>query len=118
MRAPWPHWHLLTFSGPSGGEARGIVDIMAIRKDHGPPRTGRKRGDDFQIVLVQVKGGFAAKPTGEDAKRLRAVARHHRASQVLLATWKKGTAARFFSLRRKRNGDDWLEVNDLKTIFC
>jgi hypothetical protein len=32
-------------------------------------------------------------PTEEDGHRLRIVARHHRAQQVLLATWKKGTAA-------------------------
>ena len=73
----------------------------------------------FQIILIQVKGGYAAKPTAEDGKRLRAVARCHRAREVLLATWKKGRAARFFSLRTKAvNGtDDWLEVADLKAIF-
>jgi hypothetical protein len=118
LRKPWPRWHLLTFSGPKRSEARGVVDLVAIRKDHGPPRAGMKRGDTFQVILIQVKGGYAAKPTVEDAVRLRAVARHHRAHIVLLATWKKGTAARFFSLRRKLNGDAWLEVDDLKTIFC
>ncbi len=114
-RAPWPRWHFVTFSGPGGGDARGVVDLLAIRKDHGAPRTGTKRGDAFQMVLIQVKGGYAAKPTAEDAKRLRVVARYHRARDVLLATWKKGKAVRFFSLRR--GTENWREVDDLKSIF-
>jgi hypothetical protein len=23
---PWPHWHLLSFTGPGGRESRGVVD--------------------------------------------------------------------------------------------
>jgi hypothetical protein len=115
-RAPFPRWHLLTFSGPDGGESRGVVDMIAIRKDHSTPRIGLKRGDTFQIILIQVKGGYAAKPTAEDGKRLRIVARRHGACGVLLATWKKGTAARFFSLGR-RSPDEWAEVGDLRTVF-
>jgi len=119
--APFPHWHLLTFAGPQGGEARGIVDLIAIRKDHGAPPNGLKRGDTFHIILIQVKGGHAARPTVEDGKRLRIVARQHHASRVLLASWKKGTAAKFFSLRSRasaRSADDWVEVADLKAVFC
>jgi len=117
--APFPRWHLLTFAGPDGGESRGVVDLIAIRKDHAPPRIGLKRGDTFQIILIQVKGGYAAKPTAEDGKRLRIVARRHGACGVLLAAWKKGTAARFFSLRPKAiaGADDWIEVPDMKAIF-
>jgi hypothetical protein len=110
---PFPRWHLLTFAGRDGGESRGVVDMLAIRKDHSEPYPGTKRGDLFQIILIQVKGGFAAKPTAEDGKRLKIVARRHGACGVLLATWKKGTAARFFSLRRER----WNEVSDLKAVF-
>jgi hypothetical protein len=91
----FPHWHLLTFAGPNRGESRGVVDMLAIRKDHREPYPGTKRGDLFQIVLIQVKGGFAPKPTAEDRKRLQIVARRHGAVGVLLATWKKGTAAKF-----------------------
>src|ERR1700724_2470304 len=92
--APFPHWHLLTFAGPGGRESRGVVDMIAIRKDHSTPRNGLKRGDVLQIILIQVKGGSAANPTAEDAKRLRIVARRHGACDVLLAAWKKGKAAR------------------------
>jgi len=117
-KAPFPRWHLLTFAGPDGGESRGVVDMLAIRKDHAPPRIGLKRGDTFQVILIQVKGGYAAKPTAEDGKRLRIVARHHGACAVLLAAWKKGKAARFFSLRSNATEkDDWAEVTDLKRVF-
>jgi hypothetical protein len=114
---PFPHWHLLAFSGPKRNEARGVVDLIAIRKDHGLPRSGTRRGDTFQIILIQVKGGYAAMPTADDAKRLRAVARHHRACRILLAAWKKGKAARFFSLHRKLDHHYWHEVENLKPIF-
>jgi hypothetical protein len=118
-RAPYPRWHLLSFCGPEGGESRGVVDLIAIRKDHATPSNGSKRGDSFQIILIQVKGGYAAKPTIEDATRLRAVARRHCARTVLLAAWKKGKAARFYSLPAKpREGDtDWTEIHDLKSVF-
>lgn len=117
--APFPRWHLLTFAGPDGGESRGVVDMLAIRKDHSEPPLGAKRGDLFQLILIQVKGGYAAKPTAEDGKRLRLVARRHGACGVLLAAWKKGRAARFFSLRPKAiaGKDDWAEVQDLKAVF-
>jgi hypothetical protein len=65
--------------------AGGVVDLIAIRKDYGKPLVGTKRGGGFQIILIQVEGGRAAMPTTEDGHRLRAVARHHRARQVLLA---------------------------------
>jgi hypothetical protein len=97
----------------------GVEDLIAIRKDHGKPLVGTKRGDGLQIILIQVKGGRAAMPTAEDGHRLRAVARHHRARQVLLATWTKGKAARFFQLR-KRPAEalgDWIAVEDLNSIF-
>jgi hypothetical protein len=116
---PWPRWHFLSFSGPDGGESRGVVDLIAIRKHHGVPYAGTKRGDTFQIILIQVKGGYAARPTSEDGERLRIVARRHGASQVLLAVWKKGSAARFFSLCSKRSQrvSDWMEVRDLQEVF-
>ncbi len=112
-------WQLVTFLGPAGGESRGVVDMLAIRKDHGSPPRDMKKGDKFRIVLIQVKGGGAAKPTDEDARRLRAVARHHGAHQVLLAEWRKGRAARFLRLRLKpgRHFLRWAAVRDVDLIF-
>lgn len=117
--APFPRWRFVSFAGPDGGESRGAVDLVAIRKDHSECK-GLKRGDAFQIILIQVKGGYAAKPTAEDGIRLRTVARLHHARGVLLASWKKGAAAKFYTLRPKAamGQGDWVEVEDLKPIFC
>ena len=109
----------MTFCGTAGGESVGVVDLMTVRKDHGKPHPGTKRGDNFQIILIQVKGGSAPMPTVEDGNRLRAVARRHRARGVLLAAWTKGKAARFFRLRRNQVKalGDWIEVEDLNSVF-
>jgi hypothetical protein len=110
-------WQLVTFCGKSGGESVGVVDLLAIRKDHAEPTRGSRRGDALQIILIQVKGGKAAKPTLEDAARLRMVAKRHGARHVLLATWKKGTAARFFRLRRASAREPWTEITKLDSVF-
>lgn len=110
-------WQLVTFCGKAGGESIGVVDLLAVRKDHGNPIPGTKRGDNFQIILIQVKGGSAAMPTSEDALRLRAVAKRHRARHVLLASWKRGTAVKFFRLRRTKSARQWAEVLALDYIF-
>jgi len=110
-------WQLVTFCGKAGAESGGIVDLLAIRKDHGLPTVGGRPGDALQIILIQVKGGSAAKPTREDAARLRIVATRHAARDVLLATWKKGRAARFFRLRRASAREAWAEITNLDSVF-
>jgi hypothetical protein len=113
-------WQFVTFLGKSGAESAGIVDMLAIRKDHNAPVGAMRRGDALKIILIQVKGGTAATPTWDDAKRLRAVAKRHGACDVLLATWKKGTGTRFFRLRRVSATDwtdPWKPVNDLDSVF-
>jgi hypothetical protein len=106
-------WQLVTFTGKSGGESVGVIDLLAIRKHHGRPRPGMRRGDALQAVLIQVKGGRSAMPTAEDAKRLRAVARYHRAKQILLAVWKPGKQVASY----RPKGAGWAAVNDLEAIF-
>jgi hypothetical protein len=54
-------------------------------------------------------------PTKLDAQRLRAVARRHRASRVLLAIGKKGKSVQFFELRR--GSPEWQKVSDLESEF-
>ncbi len=112
-------WQLVTFCGKAGGESRGVVDLLAVRKDHGKPIAGTKRGDTLQIILIQVKGGSAAMPTTEDGKRLRAVAKRHHARNILLAIWKRGSAVRFFSYRPRatEKAKEWIEVADLVAVF-
>jgi hypothetical protein len=118
-KAPWPQWHLLTFGGRKGGESTGVVDMVAIRKDHRKPYPGTKRGDTFQIILIQTKGGSSARPTVKDGIRLRTVAQRHAACGILLAAWKKGKSAQFFSLSAKAGNaeKEWTEVSDLAEIF-
>jgi hypothetical protein len=112
-------WQLVTFCGEKGAESVGVVDLVAMRKDHRKVPPGMKRGDALQIVLIQVKGGQASMPTEEDGHRLRAVARRHRARAVLLFTWKKGKPPQFFRLRPSASGTarDWVAVTDIKPIF-
>lgn len=78
-----------------------------------------KRGDELQIVVIQVKGGSAAKPTAEDERRLHVVAKRLRARHVLLATWQKGRAAQFFKLQPGKTApfQKWTKITDLDAIF-
>jgi hypothetical protein len=113
-------WQLVTFVGPSGGESVGIVDLMAIRKNHAHCEPPAKRGDSFQIVLIQVKGGSAPFPTADEVKRLRLVGRTYRAKAILLAQWKRGTQVRFYCLRKGlalKPADYWSELDSLAAVF-
>ena len=98
-------WQLVAFTGPSGRESRGVVDILAIRKNHSTAPDGLKRGDLFEMVLLQIKGGGARWPTWGDVERLRKVARHHKAKSVVLAELKPGRQPTFFRLNRSRPMD-------------
>ena len=83
-------WKLVEFGGLTGSESRGIVDILAIRKDHKLHPKGLKHGDCFEIVVIQTKGGSAPRPTDDDISRLIRVAKIYRAKAVVLAEWKRG----------------------------
>jgi hypothetical protein len=100
-------WNLVDFGGKTTAEARGIVDLIAIRKDHRRDSPGLKRGDLFEIVLIQTKGGSASRPKPEDVARLRKVARHHRAGAVVLAEWKRGEHLKLSKL----SGSRWEPVS-------
>ncbi len=100
-------WNLVDFGGKTKSEARGIVDLIAIRKDHRQDSPGLKRGDLFEIVLIQTKGGSAARPTADDVARLKNVARYHRARAIILAEWRRGEQLELFKL----NGSFWHSVS-------
>jgi len=112
-------WQLVSFVGVCGGESRGIVDMIAVRKDHQRIERGLKRGDALELVLIQVKGGGAAAPTSDDAARMRVVARLHGARSVLLARWTKGAQARFYELSLWGRGSEpvWSEIERIEDIF-
>jgi hypothetical protein len=86
--------------GPAGRESAGIVDLMAIRKNHAKFDSRFKRGDLFEIILIQIKGGGARRPKREDIQRLRAVAKHYKARDVVLAEWIKESHLKFYKLGR------------------
>lgn len=95
-------WNLVDFGGATKPESRGIVDLIAIRKNHRLDRPGLKRGDLFEIVLIQSKGGSARRPTAEDVDRLKRVARYYKASVVDLAEWRRGESQKLFKLKGSR----------------
>lgn len=78
-------WRLVEFGGKNGHESKGVVDMIAIRKDYKTIADGGHIGDLLDIVLIQVKGGNSPLPKTPDIERLNAVKEHHRASKVVLA---------------------------------
>lgn len=99
-----PFWHVINFLGAGKQESAGIIDLLAIRKDHGkagalPP------GDGFEIILVQVKGGKAKNPSVSDVQRMEAVAQRYGAKAVILSSWKRGAAPEFRILSKSVWGD-------------
>jgi hypothetical protein len=99
-------WRFVSFRGASGGEWRGVVDVLGIRKDTSKADLELlKSGDLFDIVLVQMKGGSARLRSAAEIRRLRAVARRYRARNVILFTWQRGAGCAFKKLGR---GTEWL----------
>ena len=108
-----PFWHVVNFLGPNKAESRGIVDLLAIRKNHNEHELPLKRGDLFEMILIQVKGGSAKRPSSDERDRLRTVAKHYGAKTIVLSEWKKGSKARFFKLE----ADEWGNEIDPATVF-
>jgi hypothetical protein len=97
---PTRRWQLVSFPGPAGRESVGIVDVMAIRKNHAKSSSKFRRGDLFEIILIQIKGGGARRPKMDDIQRLRAVGNRYNARDVVLAEWVKKSHLRFYKLGR------------------
>lgn len=91
-------WQLVSFEGPKGGESRGIVDFIAIRRDHKTSEKPLKKGDLFEIILIQAKGGSAPKPSTEEILRLSKVGEYYHAKRIILSVWQKGKAPTLYSL--------------------
>jgi len=104
-------WQILDFCGKNGSEAVGIVDLMAIRKDHKNEGFGHKRGDLFEIVLIQTKGGSAPAPTEQDIERLSLVA-HRYGARAIMSVWRQKEELALYELE----GKQWKPVSP-KEIF-
>jgi hypothetical protein len=116
---PIRRWQLVGFPGPAGRESAGIVDLLAIRKNYSKTETPFKRGDLFEIILIQIKGGGANRPDKHEIRRLSAVAKYYNAKDVVLAEWVKGNRLRFYWLINPRVDPKkaWDEV-DPGVLFC
>lgn len=94
-------WRFVSFRGVAKGEWRGCVDVIAIRKDTSLPiDRGLKRGDLFDIILIQIKGGSARGPTHKDCARLCRVADLYGAMAIVQFQWRKGISSMFLELDR------------------
>jgi hypothetical protein len=93
-------WHFVSFEGKGGGESRGIVDFIAIRRDHNYSDNQSKIGDYFEIILIQVKGGSARKPTPDDIDRLSIIGKYYHAKRIILSSWHKGKSLVFCELKK------------------
>lgn len=111
-------WRIAAFTGPAGAESAGVVDLVAMRRCYLPS----SRGDFFEMLFIQVKGGGAPRPKLADLQRLRRTAAHHRATAVILCEWKKGDRLAVYRLRRGRAletvRDAWVEIDDPAEFFC
>jgi hypothetical protein len=98
-------WRFVSFRGTGGGEWRGIVDLIGIRKNtRKSDRSSLKSGDLFDIVLIQLKGGSAPPPSAAEILRLKVVAKRYHAKSIILFTWHRGEGCTFRTLR----GTRWL----------
>jgi hypothetical protein len=102
-------WRLVSFRGFGGGEWRGVVDVVAIRKSTTTPsRVELKAGDLFDIILIQMKGGHARRPDLAERRRLAAVGKEYKARAVVLFEWTRGERTQFSVLNRAL---DWEPVS-------
>ena len=99
-----PFWHVINFLGEKKQESAGIIDLLAIRKDHSKT-SSLPKGDGFDVILVQVKGGKAKNPSATDVQRMEDVASRYGAKAVVLSSWKKGAAPELRILSNSVWGD-------------
>jgi len=98
-------WQIVSFFGHEGRESRGIVDLLAIRRDHKSSKTKEKPlkiGDLFEIILVQVKGGGARMPSKKDRQRMHKVCDYYHAKEIVLASWKGTKLPVLYSLGKSK----------------
>jgi hypothetical protein len=97
-------WQLVSFDGKQGSESTGIVDFIAIRKNHNPDNYLKsnnhplKSGDYFELILIQAKGGSASMPTTYDNLRLSKIGKYYHAKRIILSNWQKGKTLTLYRL--------------------
>jgi hypothetical protein len=90
------------------------VDVIAIRKDTSHSNHELlKSGDLFDIILIQMKGGGARRPTAIEIQPLKAVARRYHAKEIVLFAWKRREGCDFYKLTQRGS---WIQ-SSAKEIF-
>ena len=108
-------WRLVSFRGRRGGESRGVVDVLAVRRrTRGGAEYGLRSGDLFEFILVQLKGGDAREPSDSDVVRLRTVAGQIGATRVVLYSWKDKARSTYQIL----DADGWAECVSARVAFA
>ena len=104
-------WKFVSFRGPHKRESAGIVDLLAIRRN-----TTQKPNDLFEFIIIQAKGGTAAKSKlkPEHFKRLKKVKDHYKALAIVYFRWnKEKRICKFYVLDDKGN----YQEHSCKDIF-
>lgn len=78
-------WHVINFLGAGKQESGGIIDLFDFSKDHSMT-SSLPRGDGFEIILAQVRGGSTRNPSSVDMQRMEAVKQRYGAKVVLLSS--------------------------------
>jgi len=113
-----PRTQFVEFTGPKGGESNGIVDLLAIKKNHDQEKTkniGCNVNDLLDIIHIQVKGGDSSIPTPDDKRRMKIVSKYYQCRETLLSEWNpaKYSEVKFSRLNPQ---NEWERVDE-KTIF-
>lgn len=115
-----PRWRLVEFTGRKGHESIGVVDILAVRKDHERmvKKVGLKPGDLFEMILIQVKGGGASWPSLDDIRRLQVLRRYYNAKEVIL-TELKDLRLNFYRLNQGQTSpkNSWIRLSSPIEVF-
>ena len=103
-------WQLVSFEGAKGNESAGIIDIIAIRRDYSNKTNEIKKGDLFEIVLIQVKGGTAQMPKKNDVERMKKVGEYYNAKAIVLFEWKRSKVLNVFKLENS----EWIKIQEIE----
>ena len=110
-------WKFTPFRGKKKRDSKGVVDVLAIRRNTADPnKPPLKANDLFEFILVQLKGGGALFPSQDDLARLWAVRDHYDAKEVVLFERRKSRCT--FSVLRKSRDEvlEWVK-SDRHSIF-
>ena len=111
-------YQFVEFSGPSGGDSNGIVDLLVIKRNRNKKENkkhGLSNADLLDMIQIQVKGGGSGPPSNADKKRMKKVAKYHKFKETLLSRW--DPSKDFFPVFYRLTDQNTWQIVDAKTIF-